>query len=222
MPEAGRQALALAVELRFTDGVAADQQRQFDHQLNFARQERPFLPIQPNPYLPGTPLQPGDFFAGRGELLRFVQDNLAHASRSSLIVLQGVPRSGKTSLLNQLPGALAATHWAVRLGLQGHPAQNEADFLYALADEIVFALSQQGIGGHYRSRRRYRPGRSLPNRPNFSSVPAFCAACCRSWAIKSCCSWWMMPNAGAVGGRRPFARRHSPFFPHPAAARKPD
>lgn len=161
MPEAGRQALALAVELRFTDGVAADQRRQFNHQLTFARQERPFLPIQPNPYLPGVPLQPGDFFAGRRDLLRFVQESLAQASRSSLIVLQGVPRIGKTSLLNQLPGALAATHLAVRLDMQGHPAQNEADFLYALADEIVFALSQEGIVVE------------LPLRAEFAESPEF-------------------------------------------------
>ncbi|MCC6607241.1 MAG: ATP-binding protein [Anaerolineae bacterium] len=167
MPEAGRQELVLAVELRFTDGVAADQRRQFDHQLNIARQERPFLPIQPNPYLPGTPLKPGDFFAGRGELLRFVQDTLAHANRSSLIVLQGIARSGKTSLLNQLPGALAATHWAVHLDLQGHPAQNEADFLYALADEIVFVLSQQGIGAALPLQA------ALPPRAEFAESPEF-------------------------------------------------
>ncbi len=161
VPEAGRQALALAVELRFADGVAGDHLRTFVHVLTFTGQERPFLPIQPNPYLPGVPLQPGDFFVGRGDLLRFVQDNLAQSSRSRLIVLQGVRRSGKTSLLNQLPGAVAATHLAARLNLQGHPAQSETDFLYALADEIVFALSQKGIAV------------ALPPRAEFAESPEF-------------------------------------------------
>ncbi|MBK8902349.1 MAG: ATP-binding protein [Anaerolineaceae bacterium] len=161
MPEADRQELRLAGELRFADDVAADHRQTFAHTLVFARQERPFLPIQPNPYLPGAPLQPGDFFAGRSEQLRFVQDSLAHASRSSLIVLEGVRRIGKTSLLNQLPGALAATHLAVRLDMQGHPAQDEADFLYALADEIVFALSEKGINA------------VLPPRTEFAESPEF-------------------------------------------------
>ena len=56
---------------------------------------------------------------------------------------------------------MAATHLAARLNLQGHPAQSETDFLYALADEIVFALSQKGIAV------------ALPPRAEFAESPEF-------------------------------------------------
>lgn len=161
VPEAGYQALQLAVALRFADGAADQHLHTMTHLLRFARLERPFLPIQPNPYLPGTPLKPGDFFVGRSELFRFVQDNLVQANRSSLVVLQGGRRMGKTSALNQLPAQLTATHLAVRVALQAHPAQNKADFLYALADEIGFALAAMGVVT------------SLPSRAEFAESPEF-------------------------------------------------
>lgn len=161
VPEADRQELALSAELRFADGVADDHWRNFTHKLVFTRQERPFLPIQPNPYLPGAPLKLGDFFVGRQELFRFVQDNLANTSRSSLIVLQSARRMGKTSALNQIPAVLADTHLAVPINLQGHPARGEADFLYALADEMVFALAEKGIAV------------ALPPRAEFTESPEF-------------------------------------------------
>ncbi|MBI5291170.1 MAG: AAA family ATPase [Chloroflexi bacterium] len=101
----------------------------------------------PNPYVIGTPLQTGSpLFFGREDIVQFVQASLSAAHRNNLVLI-GQRRTGKTSLLKQLPARLGEDYLAVyldgqTLGLDpGLP-----NFFLTLATEIAFALEDRGLG----------------------------------------------------------------------------
>jgi hypothetical protein len=100
----------------------------------------------PNPYVAGTPLEAGSpLFYGREDLFQFFGDNLGAAHRNNLVLI-GQRRTGKSSLLKQLPLRLGESYLPVYLDCQsvaldpGMPA-----FFSNLAMEIGFALQESGI-----------------------------------------------------------------------------
>lgn len=100
----------------------------------------------PNPYVVGTPLKANSpLFFGRADVVEFVQDSLAAAHRNNLVLI-GQRRTGKTSLLKQLPARLGESYMPVyldgqSLGLDpGLPS-----FFTNLATEITFALEDRGF-----------------------------------------------------------------------------
>ncbi len=100
----------------------------------------------PNPYVVGTPLQTGSrLFFGREDIVAFVQENLEAAHHNNLVLI-GQRRTGKTSLLKQLPARLGDKYFPVyidgqTLGLDpGLP-----NFFLNLATEIAFALDDRGF-----------------------------------------------------------------------------
>ncbi|NUM47454.1 MAG: GAF domain-containing protein, partial [Anaerolineales bacterium] len=100
----------------------------------------------PNPYIVGTPLEPGSaLFFGREELLEAIQENLASAHRNNLVLI-GQRRMGKTSILKQLRKRLGAAFVPVYLDGQVMGLDpGMANFFLGLATEIMFALEDQGI-----------------------------------------------------------------------------
>jgi hypothetical protein len=56
---------------------------------------------------------------------------------------------------------LSETHIAVLIDMQGKPARGEADFLFSIADDIVYALEQQGLEA------------PLPGKQDFEESPEF-------------------------------------------------
>jgi hypothetical protein len=58
----------------------------------------------PNPYTPGSPLKPGNpTFVGREDIFNFIRQNALALAQERLLVLVGERRTGKTSILKQLP-----------------------------------------------------------------------------------------------------------------------
>jgi HAMP domain-containing protein len=128
-----------------------DDPRGPNHTENFAdivyllTQETPFQFVL-NPYVAGTPLEAGSpLFFGREDLFNFIEENLNAAQRNNLVLI-GQRRTGKSSLLKQLPLRLGEMYIPVYLDGQsiaidpGLPA-----FFSNLAMEISFALQERGF-----------------------------------------------------------------------------
>ncbi len=100
----------------------------------------------PNPYVVGTPLKTGSpLFFGREDVVKFIQTNLGALHRNNLVLI-GQRRTGKTSLLKQLPARLWDDILPIyldgqTLGLDpGMP-----NFFLNLATEITFAIEDRGL-----------------------------------------------------------------------------
>jgi hypothetical protein len=131
--------------ITYTDPRGPDQVENFADVVYLLAAEGPFQYI-PNPYVVGTPLQAGSpLFFGREDVVAFVQENLSAHHRNNLVLI-GQRRTGKTSLLKQLPVRLGEEYLPVyldgqTLGLDpGLP-----NFFLTLAMEIAFAMEDRGF-----------------------------------------------------------------------------
>ncbi|MCC6972774.1 MAG: AAA family ATPase [Anaerolineae bacterium] len=144
--------------VQFSDPRGADQVENFADVVYLLKQGADFQFI-PNPYVVGTPLQSGSpLFFGREDVVSFIQESLASAHRNNLVLI-GQRRTGKTSLLKQLPARLGDRYLPVYLDGQAlglDPGMGA--FFTALATEISFALEDRGF--------------TAPALPDFSDSPA--------------------------------------------------
>lgn len=161
MPHEGAPRARVAWEVIYDDAVNDQRHVSFGDKLEFVESERPFTRVFPIPYVTGTPLKTDDVFVGRDDVFGFVQEMLVGAHQNNVVILHGQRRTGKTSVLYRLPHLLAETHYAVLIDMQGKPARGEAEFLYAIADDIVFTLEDRGIAAE------------LPPRADFEENPEF-------------------------------------------------
>ncbi|MEH1853902.1 MAG: tetratricopeptide repeat protein [Nostoc sp.] len=94
-----------------------------------------------NPYITGTPINNKEKFFGRDDLFRFIEDNLVQGT--SVILLHGQRRIGKSSLLAQIPNFLSHLRQFVfiPLSLEGQSHGSLADILHHLATGIVIRLN---------------------------------------------------------------------------------
>ncbi len=151
----------VAWEILYDDAVVDDRVLTFADVVTFEAPERPFQRIFPIPYVTGTPLKTDDVFVGREDVFAFIRENLLGTHQNNVIILHGQRRTGKTSVLYRLGQVMSESHVGVLVDMQGKPARNEADFLYSIADDIVFALEDAGIDV------------ALPERGDFSEAPEF-------------------------------------------------
>jgi hypothetical protein len=131
-------------EIRYADPRGADQCENFADSVQLLDATAEFHRI-PNPYVVGTPLKAGSaLFFGREDVMEFLLDHLSAAHRNNLVLI-GQRRTGKSSLLKQLPLRLGKDFRPVYLDGQalaldpGLPA-----FLLAVATEISIALEEHG------------------------------------------------------------------------------
>ncbi len=129
----------------YTDPRGPDQVENFADVVHLLATGGEFQFI-PNPYVVGTPLKTGSpLFFGRQDVVQFIQTNLSASHRNNLVLI-GQRRTGKTSLLKQLPKRLNDDILPVyldgqTLGLDpGMP-----NFFLNLATEIAFALEDRGF-----------------------------------------------------------------------------
>ncbi len=129
----------------YTDPRGPDQVENFADVVHLLATGGEFQFI-PNPYVVGTPLKTGSpLFYGREDVVKFIQSNLSASHRNNLVLI-GQRRTGKTSLLKQLPQRLSDDTLPVyldgqTLGLDpGMP-----NFFLSLATEIAFALEDRGF-----------------------------------------------------------------------------
>lgn len=161
LPHEGLPRLRLTWEVVYDDAVTDQRRTMWGDKIEFVNSQRPFTRIFPIPYVTGTPLKTDDVFVGREDVFGFVQEMLVGAHQNNVVILHGQRRTGKTSVLYRLPQMLGDTHYAVLIDMQGKPARGEAEFLYAIADDIVFALEDNGIQV------------PLPERAEFEENPEF-------------------------------------------------
>jgi hypothetical protein len=135
----------LEFAFRYTDSRGRIQTESFADTLQWMEEPAAFQYL-PSPYVVGTPLQTGSpLFFGRDDVFAFIRENLEAAHRNNLVLI-GQRRTGKSSLLKQLPARLEKDFFLVyldgqALGLDpGLPA-----FFHAIATEIACALNEQGI-----------------------------------------------------------------------------
>lgn len=131
--------------ITYSDARGPDQVENYADAVSLLSAAHAFTFI-PNPYVVGTPLQPGSpLFFGRTDVIQFIEDNLAAAHRNNLVLI-GQRRTGKTSLLKQLAVRLGDAYMPVymdgqTLGLDpGLP-----NFFLNLSTEIAFALQDRGF-----------------------------------------------------------------------------
>ncbi len=129
----------------YTDPRGPDQVENFADVIHLLTTGAEFQFIR-NPYVVGTPLQTGSrLFIGREDIIAFVQENLAASHRNNLVLI-GQRRTGKTSLLKQLPGRLSDEYLPVYLDGQSMGLDpGLANFFLNLATEIAFALEDRGF-----------------------------------------------------------------------------
>ena len=161
LPQDGRSRLRVAWQVTYDDAVDAERSLTYADVVEFALPDKPFQRIFPIPYVTGTPLKTDDVFVGREDVFAFIRENLLGAHQNNVIVLHGQRRTGKTSVLYRLREVMAETHIAVLVDMQGKPARGEADFLFSIADDIVFALEDRGL--------EVEP----PRREDFAESPEF-------------------------------------------------
>lgn len=99
----------------------------------------PSPPQANNPYIVGRPVERETLY-GRDDVFRFVYDTLA-SSRQNAVVLYGQRRSGKTSILRELPHRLPPEKFRFTFfDLQGQAKLDLADVLFNLAGAIAETL----------------------------------------------------------------------------------
>jgi len=165
----GPRRLRLTWRLTFDDAVDRGRQVEFADALELeeAKVVRPFVRIFPNPYVTGTPLRSGEMFVGRRDIFEFVREHLLGAYQNNVIVLHGQRRTGKTSILYRLRDLLADTHVAVLVDMQGKAARGTADLLYALSDDIAYALENEGLLVELPARAEYEQAPEFTFRSRF-------------------------------------------------------
>ncbi len=148
-------------EILYDDAVVDDRRLTFADVVEFLEPEHTFQRVFPIPYVTGTPLKSDDVFVGREDVFAFIQENLIGRHQNNVIILHGQRRTGKTSVMYRLGRMMMDTHISVLIDMQGKPARNEADFLYSIADDIVFALEDLDVIV------------DLPTRADFADMPEF-------------------------------------------------
>jgi hypothetical protein len=161
MPHYGTRRLRVEWEIVYDDAVDADRRMTFADVAEFTERDKPFQRIFPIPYVTGTPLKTDDVFVGRSDVFTFIRENLLGVHQNNVIILHGQRRTGKTSVLYRLGQMMRDTHYGVLIDMQGKPARGEVDFLYSIADDIVFTLEDHGVVV------------DLPARSEFEEAPEF-------------------------------------------------
>jgi ABC-type branched-subunit amino acid transport system substrate-binding protein len=116
-----------------------------------------------NPFIAGNPVTGPEMFFGREDVFQFIRQSLIGQHRDNVIVLYGQRRTGKTSVLYQMPSYLDGRYLCVFLDMHGFALEGLAGFLWELANHILRIL-----------RRDYQLQLPLPNRSEFLTDPRSC------------------------------------------------
>ena len=143
--EQGKDHFRARFVILYTDPRGPDQVENFADMIHLLAAESDYQFI-PNPYVVGTPLQTGSpLFFGRSDIITYVQENLAALHRNNLVLI-GQRRTGKTSLLKQLPAHLGDDYLPVYLDGQALGLDpGLPNFFLSLATEISFVLEDRGF-----------------------------------------------------------------------------
>jgi hypothetical protein len=137
--------MRVCIEILYTDPRGADLSENFADTVELMETIVSFRPVI-NPYVVGIPLQAGSpLFFGREDILAFIREHLGAAHRNNLVLI-GQRRTGKSSLLKQLPNRLTDEFMTVYLDGQALGLDSGlAAFLHSIATEIAYAMTDRGL-----------------------------------------------------------------------------
>ncbi|ODS41399.1 MAG: hypothetical protein A7315_06365 [Candidatus Altiarchaeales archaeon WOR_SM1_79] len=101
----------------------------------------------PNPYITGGPIKPSSkgMFFGRDDVFEFIKNNISSISQNNVLILQGERRTGKTSILYQLPDILGPEYICVFLDGQEFGRATLDYLFYRLSKMITLSCSKINI-----------------------------------------------------------------------------
>ncbi|UCE72901.1 MAG: HEAT repeat domain-containing protein [Methanomassiliicoccales archaeon] len=118
----------------------------FADRVSFIDIPRDFRYI-PNPYITGGPIKPNskEMFFGRDDVFQFIRNNISSISQKNVLILQGERRTGKTSILYQIPDMLGSEYICAFLDGQEFGGSTLDYFLYKMAKRISSTCEKQKI-----------------------------------------------------------------------------
>jgi len=103
----GESPLRVRFQVTYSDAERTRKVEEFADLLHLREPLVSFTEIL-NPYTPGLPLKPGNpTFFGREDIFKFISQSVATLLQKAILVLVGERRTGKTSILQQLPACLS-------------------------------------------------------------------------------------------------------------------
>jgi AAA+ ATPase superfamily predicted ATPase len=139
------EAFRVEFTIRYDDAERQGKSISFGDLITFVEFGEEFQEI-PNPYIIGLPIDRGsELFIGRRDLIDFIKKNLRSSLQENIIVLVGQRRTGKTTVLKQLPVFLDKEFIPVYFDIQGVIDPGMDAFFHLLASEIAEAMQERGI-----------------------------------------------------------------------------
>jgi len=143
----GKSPLRLQFIVTYNDTQRKVKVEEFADLFYLCESLAPFTEV-PNPYTPGLPLKPGNpTFVGREDVFRFIRQNVATLVRKAILVLIGERRTGKTSVLQQLPARLNDPRY-ISVYIDGNGLGIDPglrNFFLSFAEAIADGLKLAGI-----------------------------------------------------------------------------
>jgi hypothetical protein len=139
--------LRLQFRITYHDWERKSKVEEFADLLHLRERPGGFIEI-PNPYTPGIPLRRGDpTFVGREDIFVLIRQNILALVGKKTLVLVGERRTGKTSILKQLPSRLNTSHTIpIYVDCQGLGIDPGLEnFFLGLAEAIADGLEGVGI-----------------------------------------------------------------------------
>ena len=131
---------------RYDDPQALGKSQTLGDVVDILHPSAEFIPI-PNPYTPGRPLRPDSpVFFGRDDIFAFIAENARGLRQRNILMLIGQRRTGKTSILLQLPLRLGDAYLPVYLDCQSLGiTPGMSAFFFDLASTIADAARERGL-----------------------------------------------------------------------------
>jgi AAA+ ATPase superfamily predicted ATPase len=143
----GEGVVPVNLDVRYDDPQVEGQTRRFVREVRFFVEETPYKEIGTSPYIAGPPVKTPAMFYGREDVFEWVQENLSGTYQDNVLVLYGERRTGKTSVLYQLPYRLPETYAFVLTDLQSiaYALGSTSDLLHAMSRKLTNGLRKQGF-----------------------------------------------------------------------------
>jgi HEAT repeat protein len=141
-----KKAFRVKFEIVWDDFEKTQKSMVFADRVSFIAIPKEFRYI-PNPYITGGPIKPRskEMFFGREDVFRFVSENLSSTSQKNVLILQGERRTGKTSILYQIPEVLGEDYICVFMDGQEFGASTLEYFFYKMAKLTAAACKKEGL-----------------------------------------------------------------------------
>ena len=145
LPVAG--VVPIAVQVGYDDPQKGGQTRQFTREVRFIVEDAPYREIGSSPYIAGPPVKTKEMFYGRASVFAWITENIAGTYQDNVLVLYGERRTGKTSVLYQLPFHVPPNYSVVLVDLQSiaYALSSTAELLFAMSRKVVSGLRKSGF-----------------------------------------------------------------------------